>query len=366
MKRRLIFLLMGIMLLAGCQGAAEQNEGTTETEIDTRVNLPPEERENIAICFPENNEHNAKLAKELTNSLWRRGYNIILNYAEDDAKLQAEQIAELTKNDIKCLVVDPVDGGSLSFDAMHEAGIPVVNIESPVDNTDGIDLFIKYDSEKAGEIIGEHIISQKELDSANGISIEFLIGENNKQNRDFYNGLMNKLSPYLESGALVCSTGRTSLEDCTTNAKTPAEVTDDLARYLSGYYVDNKLDVLVAGSDVIASGCDAYLVMNGYMNSDFPLVTGVNGDARSVVDFEAELLSATAFKDCKAEAESCAEAVDALVLETFKASDYSNKSENGEETTPTLILEPEIVDKSNYREKLTDSGYFSDEEIYKQ
>ncbi len=365
MKRRIICLVTGLLLFTGCGSLTAVEEGTTETEIDTRANLPVEERENIAICFPKNNEHNEKLAKELTNSLWRRGYNIILNYAEGDAKLQAEQIAGLTEEDIKCLIVYPVDGSALSFEAFEEADIPVVNIEKPVENTEGIDLFIKYDSVKAGELIADRIISDKALDSATGVTIEFLMGEKNDESLDFYNGLMSRLSPYLDSGALVCRTGRTAFEDCSTNAKTPVEVTDDLARYLSGYYIDEDLDVLVTGSDLIANGCDAYFAINGHTADNFPYVTGVNGDARSVIDFSEGYLSVTAFKNCKKEAESCAEGVDDLVLDKFKASDYETKDEEGNKIVPTLVLEPEELNKDNYAAELLNNNYFSEEEIYK-
>ncbi|MCC8098433.1 MAG: substrate-binding domain-containing protein [Eubacterium sp.] len=367
MKFRLSVLLLAFALVGTACGAktetADNSEETTETEENTEP-AEPEERLNIAISLPEETQYNKKLGKELTNKLWQAGYNIILRYAEGDTDTQREQIKELLEQDVKCLIFCPVGTESPKIDSLNAEDIPVINLDVLDTETECTDLYITYDNEKTGEDIGEYIISEKNLDSAENVTIEFILGEDNPVTEDIYKGLMDKLSPYLESGALDCRSGRTDLESCTTTAKTGVAIMNDLGRYLSGYYLSNDLQVCVTGADYIANGCCGYFATNGYMLENFPLVTGVNGEASAVRDFEQGFLSMTAFKDTKEEAEACAEAVKALVNGEDVEDLATAKTLNGDFEIPTIVLEGQNVSQDEYNDIFVSSNYYSDEEIY--
>ncbi|MCD8158581.1 MAG: substrate-binding domain-containing protein [Clostridiales bacterium] len=368
MKFRLSILLLAFTLMGTACGAAADNlEKTAEAEESSEENsetAEPEERLNIAISLPEETQYNKKLGKELTNKLWQAGYNIILRYAEGDTDTQREQIKELLEQDVKCLIFCPVGNESPKIDSLNKEDIPVVNLDVLDTETECTDLYITYDNEKIGQDIGDYIISEKNLDSAENVTIEFILGENNPVTEDIYKGLMDKLSPYLESGALDCRSGRTDLESCTTTAKTGVAVMNDLGRYLSGYYLSNDLQACVTGADYIANGCCGYFATNGYMLENFPLVTGVNGETSAVRDFEQGFLAMTAFKDTKKEAETCVEAVKNLI-EGEDVKDLADaKTLNGDIEIPTIVLEGQNVLQSEYNDIFINSSYYSDEEIY--
>ncbi len=373
MKIRLTALFLALSVFAaGCGSKEESSEDTvleeeeTETEEQEEAAVPanPEERLNIAISMPGENGYTKKLARELTNKLWVAGYNIILRYAEDDPELQAEQTEELFGQDISAFIFYPATGAELDIDSFNTEDIPVINIDVLDRNTECTDFYITYDDVKIGEDIGEYIINTEELNSKKNVTIEFLFGEDNAVTRDTYKGIMNKLSFYLKNGALVCRSGRTELESCTTTAKTAAEVLNDLGRYLSGYYLNNDLQICVTGTDYIASGSSAYFLSAGYTLDAFPLVTGVNGEPSAVRDFEQGFLSATSLKDASEEAEVCVEAVNGLLSGEGIKKLTDTKTNNGLKNIPTVTLLGQTVTKEDYGEKLVDSGYYTEEEIY--
>ncbi|MCD8215370.1 MAG: substrate-binding domain-containing protein [Clostridiales bacterium] len=365
MKFKIIALALAFALFgAGCGTGVNNSESETAAEEENTIPTDPEERLNIAISMPEENEYSKKLAKEFTNKLWQKGYNIILRYGENDAETQREQIEELFEQDIKCLIFCPVTSADLEIDSLNTEGIPVINLDILNPNTECTDLYVTYDNVKIGEDIGDYIISTKNLDSAKGVTIEFLLGENTSATQDLYKGIMNKLSSYLKNGALECRSGRTELESCTTTAKTAVAVMNDLGRYLSGYYLNSDLEVCVTGADYIASGCGGYFITNGYTLDEFPTVTGVNGEASAVRDFEQGFLSMTSFKDASSEAETCAEAVNILISGGDIDSLTKTKTANGSKNVPIITLEGQTLTSENYNDILVNSEYYLTEEIY--
>ncbi|MCD8089529.1 MAG: substrate-binding domain-containing protein [Clostridiales bacterium] len=373
MKYKLTALFLTLAVFAaGCGSETETavestgryNPNSQDDEEEVFISQDPDNRPNIAICLPEENSYTKKLATELTNKLWVAGGNIILRYAENDSDIQAEQAKELFEQDIAGFVYCPVDGADLNIDSLNEKDIPVINIDVLDPYTECTDFYIAYDNVKIGEDIADYIVSTKELSVSKDVTIEFLFGENTSVTEDIYEGLMNGLSEYFDSGALVCRSGRTDLESCTTTAKTAVEVLNDLGRYLSGYYLNNDLQVCVTGSDYIASGCNAYFLSNGYTIDIFPVVTGVNGEASAVRDFEQGFLSMTSFKDASNEAEICAKAMSALVNRKSVGNIAETKTLNGDNKIPSVILNGKIVTEANYSEELVNGSYYTDKEIY--
>lgn len=381
MKHKLLFLLlvMAVLIFAftACGKKNETEDGSAETQTaeaedeaedgyddDELVDVAPEDRLNIGISLPSETQYNKKLAKELTNRLWRKGFNVILKYAENDVSTQQTQISDLLTQDIKCLIVYPAAQSGLDLTEVSSAKIPIINIDLPLYAPAPIDLYVGYDNVKAGELAADYVISLKKLSGNKDVTIEMLFGESDPISADIYTGVMNKLSQYFDNGALVCRSGRTTLEACSTTSENAVAVYNDLGRILSGYYLDCDLEILITGADYIASGAAAYFLTNGYAADSLPMITGINGEPSAAREFEQGFISMTSFKDAREEAKICTRATLSLIEGKYVSYLSDETIYNGSKDVPSVILEPKILTAENYIETLINSGYYTDEEIY--
>lgn len=75
-----------------------------------------------------------------------------------------------------------------------------------------------FGGRQIGQLIGQEIIDKEELEklqeAKESKTIEFLMGSlDDTQALFFYNGLMEKLQPYLDDGTLVCKSGQITFEE---------------------------------------------------------------------------------------------------------------------------------------------------------
>ncbi|MCD7856170.1 MAG: substrate-binding domain-containing protein [Clostridiales bacterium] len=377
MKRKFFTLLLlaaAVLIIFTACGKSGSEEGLSEEaaeekaadgyDDDELVDIADEDRLNIGVSLPSQTEYTSKLARELTNRLWRKGFNVILKYASGDQLLQQQQISELLSQDICCLILYPTEETGLDLTEVSAAEIPLINIEVPLEGASPSDIYIGFDNVKAGEQIAEYVINENQLKADRHSTIEMLFGKTDPVSEDIYTGVMNGLSKYFDDGTLVCRSGRTEFDACTTTSENAVAAYNDLNRILSGYYLDQDLDILITGADYIASGATVHFFSQGYTLDKFPIITGANGEPSAVRDFEQGFLSMTSFKDTREEAKLCTKA--AVFLTGGKEIDsFSEETiKNGEEEIPSVVLEPEAVDQINYLDELINSEYYTDSEVY--
>lgn len=87
------------------------------------------------------------------------GTCIILG-ADKEPDLQVDQFEDLISKGCDIILVDPVDSGSIrtALMAAADAGIPVVNIDSGVDDKDLVVASDSSDNYQAGQIAAEHLV----------------------------------------------------------------------------------------------------------------------------------------------------------------------------------------------------------------
>ncbi|MCD8238589.1 MAG: substrate-binding domain-containing protein [Clostridiales bacterium] len=377
MKRKFFTLLLlaaaVLIIFTACGKGSSEDELSEEAaaeeaddgyDDDELVDIADEDRLNIGVSLPSETEYTKKLAKELTNRLWRKGFNVILKYAANDQAVQQQQISELLSQDISCLILYPAAETGLDLTQVVSAEIPLINIEIPLEGSSPSDIYVGFDNVKAGELIADYVISEMELEAAQDVTIEMLFGKTDPLAEDLYTGVMNLLSEYFDDGTLVCRSGRTDFDACTTTSENAVAAYNDLNRILSGYYLDQDLDVLITGADYIASGSTVHFFSQGYTLDKFPIITGANGEPSSVRDFEKGFLSMTSFKNTREEAKICTKAA-VYLTGGEDVSDFSEeKIMNGEEEIPSVILTPKMVTQIDYLDELVNSEYYTDTEIY--
>ncbi len=112
-------------------------------------------------------------------------------------------------------------------------------------------------------------------------------------------------------------------------------------------------------------GVQSALKSAGYGTSEkpMPILTGQDANISNVKAIVAGDQSMSVFKDTRALADKVAEMVDAIVSGEEAEVNDTETYDNGVKVVPSYLLEPKFVDKTNYKELLIDSGYYTEDQI---
>lgn len=349
MKKAIALLLtVWLILLAGCTPAQEPSGSTAATGGSTLSTQP--ETTTVGICLPNQTDRRwIDDGAALTGLLTDMGFQTQLQDAQDDPWLQAEQISQLIAQDADCLVIAAVDSLLLT-EALQQAkqeNIPVVAYDRMLTQTDAVSCYVAFQYEAVGLAIAEYIITAKQLQTAQAeqrsYTIEFLMGSPEDNNALLlHTGIMGALQSYLDSGVLVCPSGRVSFEDTCIQGWS-----EQLAAERCGEFVDPEAtpNILCAASDSIAQGCALALADKG-TQEDWPLITGQDAQESALERIAQGTQAMTVYKDTGLLAEKCAQAVQSLLAGTLSA----DTCHNGMIQVPAVFCLPVTVDQNNYQE----------------
>ena len=134
---------------------------------------------------------------------------------------------------------------------------------------------------------------------------------------------------------------------------------------LSAHYTDKKVDAVLSPYDGLSIGILSSLKGVGYGTPDqpMPVVTGQDAEIPSMKSIIAGEQRSTIFKDTRELAKVAAGMVDAVVTGSKPEVNDTKTYENGVKVVPSFLLKPVLVDKSNYKEVLVDSGYYKAEQL---
>lgn len=341
--------ILAIMCLWGCDG--------TEKSVP---NQPPQEEKPavVGITFPEETGRFAEEGTYLKTQLEKLGHQVILNYAGQDAKTQHDQLNQMLSDGASCLVITAVDPVALA-DVLQQAekiGVAVISYDRRLPNCPGIDLHIGFDSYQAGQAIAKHVETQMNLATAQeeqrSHTVEFFMGAPEDDNAYLrYQGIMSVLQPYLNSGVLRCLSGRTGFEDTCTTQWSDEAARDDCRRYLDKHYEKQPLEICVAASDTLASGCAQAL--NIARVKKLPLLTGQEINLESARRIASGQQAISAVYDYDPVSKMCVEAVNA-----FLTGKQPQTNAEG-----AYLFMPEMVTGENYEKLLIESGMFTKEQL---
>jgi putative multiple sugar transport system substrate-binding protein len=131
------------------------------------------------------------------------------------------------------------------------------------------------------------------------------------------------------------------------------------------YSGGQKVDGVLSPYDGLSIGILSALKSNGYGagGQAYPIVTGQDAELASVKSIIAGEQFATIFKDTRELAKKTAEMSDAVLKGDKPEVNNTKDYENGEKIVPSFLLEPVIVYKSNYKQVVVDSGYWTEAEL---
>ena len=329
------------------------------------------EGETVGILMPtQSSERWINDGANMKAQLEEKGYNVELQYAEDDTAMQVSQLENYVGKGVDCLVIAAIDSGVLvNAEAQaKEAGIPIIAYDRLLMDTDAVSYYATFDNKGVGTVIANYIKEAKDLDAAReageSYTIEFFMGSPDDNNALFlYNGIMEVLQEYLDDGTLVCKSGRTSFEDTCILRWDQQTAQSNCENILTANYADEDLDIACTAFDGFAYGVKAALQGAGYTEENWPLITGQDAEVMATKNIINGSQTMSIYKDTRLLASKAVTMVDAVLQGSEPEINDTEQYNNGVITVPTYMCTPVAVDKDNYKELLVDGGYYTEDQI---
>lgn len=363
--------VMCISMLAGCGTDKKEDAATADTKkTESSSEGDTGSGSLVGVSMPTQslqrwNQDGENLNKFLTEM----GYEVDLQYADNEVQQQVSQIENMITKGAEVLIIAPVDGSSLSavLAEAHDAGIKVIAHDRFITDTENVDCVGTFDNNKVGALQGQYIVDALDLENAKGpFNLEIVAGSLDDDNASYFlGGAMDILQPYIDSGKLVVRSGQTTREQCATDAWQTDVAQARMDNILTAYYTSEKIDAVLCSNDSTALGAESALKSAGYGSADlpFPIITGQDCDIANVKAIIAGEQSMSVFKDTRALAQQVASMAQDFM--NGKEPEYNDTTtyNNGAKVVPAYALDPLVVTKDNYKEKLVDSGYYTEDEL---
>ncbi len=355
-----VALFMSILLVLSACGDDNASGGSGESK-DTLIGVAMPTKSSQR--WVDDGDNMVKQLEEL-------GYKTDLQYAEDDVDKQIEQIENMIVKGADALVVASIDGTALTnvLEKAADQDIKVIAYDRLIMETPNVSYYATFDNFQVGVLQATYIEEALNLKEAEGpFNIELFGGSPDDNNAYFFwDGAMSILKPYIDSGKLVVQSNQTDFEQAATmrwdgnNAKSRME--NILSKAYSG---GETVDAVLSPYDGISRGVIQALKGVGYGSGDLPLpvITGQDAEVASVKSIIAEEQTQTVFKDTRDLAAVTVDMVEAVLAGEEAEVNDTETYDNGEKVVPSYLVEPVSVDINNYKEKLIDSGYYTEDDL---
>jgi len=306
-----------------------------------------------------------KDGEALKASLKAAGYEADLRYASNTPATQISQVNEMINNDCELLIICPIDDSALSgtLAKAKKSGIPVIAYGRLLMDTDAVSGYVAFSHYAVGTIQANYIVQALNLDgTSRSCTLEITAGDPLDYNgRKFYDGAMEVLRPYISSGRLVVRSGQTEFSAVTTNAWNTQTAQARAAGILEDYYSDGTvLDAWLCVNDSTALGVTNALVNSSYGQS-WPVITGQDCDLANVRNILTGTQSMSVFQETLDLVDRAA--VMAVQILEGKEVQFNDAVSNNVKNVPAYLCNPTCVDRTNYREVLINSGYYTEEQL---
>lgn len=365
-KRKAIALAVGMGLAVGSLAAcSSERSGGSGDGGDVLV----------GIAMPTKSlERWNKDGSNLEALLQDAGYDTNLQYADNKVDQQISQIQNMINEGADILVVASIDGVALGpiLATAAEQDITIIAYDRLINETENVDYYATFDNYMVGKFQGEFIEETLGLaDGAGPFNLEPFAGSPDDNNaKFFFSGAWDVLLPYVEGGQLVVPSGKSpaSNDDWQSIGILgwgSEDAQDEMTNRLNSFYAgDEKLDVVLSPNDSLALGIAQALEGAGYTpGSDWPVLTGQDGDKANVLNIIAGRQSMTVWKDTRTLAAQVATMVQQIVDGEEVSVNDTETYDNGVKVVPTFLIPPVVVTPDNIEDTLIESGFYKAEDL---
>ena len=302
---------------------------------------------------------------DMKRKLEAKGYEVELYYGGDGTKLdvptQVRQVGTMVEAGCKVLVLTPLDGTAFK-EALADAkkkGVTVISYDRLTMGTKDIDYYVCFNSTMTGRMQGRFIVEKLGLNmGASGKTMELFQGDpTTSSTKYFYEGALQELKPYLDSGQLTVPSGKIKLEDVTTQGWSrdiAFKRMDELIEQ-QGYNPETKpLHAVLSASDNMARGTADALVRHGFTKEKFPVITGQDC-SRAVLDYLKQgLVQMSVLRNLNESVDRIVTMIDEVVQGKQVEINDTSTYNNGVMDMKTYMCTPELVTIENRRAVLVD------------
>jgi putative multiple sugar transport system substrate-binding protein len=358
------------LVLAGCAGGGAS---TTESTGGDSASTEAAAGGLIGVSMPTQSSTRWISDGENIKSLMEaEGFQVDLQYAEDDIPTQVAQLEAMLTKGAKALIIAAIDGTQLTdvLQAAADAGVPVIAYDRLIRDSENVNYYATFDNFQVGVqqatslLVGMGVYASEESTSADGANaagpwnVELFAGSPDDNNAGFFfNGAMSVLQPLIDSGVLVVKSGQTDFEQVATLRWDGAVAQKRMEDILVGTYAADSVHGVLSPYDGLSRGIIAALVDGGYTADNLPVITGQDAEVLSVQSMLAGEQYSTIFKDTR-ELAAVASGMAMAVLNGEEPEVNDTETyDNGVKVVPSYLLTPYIVTVDNYEALLIDSGY---------
>ena len=233
------------------------------------------------------------------------GYDTILTFSDNDSGRQVNDIQNMLSEGVDLLIIAAIDGEALNtvMNEAAEAEVPVISYDRLILN-DAVSYYVSFDNYTVGTLQGNFVKDALDLDNAaQTYNIEFTAGDPADNNAGyFFNGAMDVLKPYIESGVLNVVSGQTDFTSVATAQWSTDTALSRAQNILSSYYADGTvLDAWLCSNDSTALGV-AQALESDYAGDNTVIVTGQDGDIANLANIVDGKQTMTVYKNVANEA----------------------------------------------------------------
>ena len=361
MVKRLLALILALMciLLCACTQEAPPETRVTEPTVVIKETLPPESLK-VGVCLPGLDLRWKEQGQLLAAYLEDIGHTALLRYT-DQVATQKNQLQELLAIPVDCIVVSAVDAMAMTeiLEQAQKQNVPVVALDRMLVNSAAATVCVAVDRFAAGQQMAHYILKNTKPSPEAPRTIEFFMGAPEDHSAmQLYRGVMDVLKPYLESGSLVCKSGRVSFEDTCAQGDLLQMAKEHCLDYLKNTYKKTRPDILCCASDEVAEGCILALEEKAkQVGENYPIITSVGAAPETVKRIVEGKQTMSVYCDPGILAKECTKLVDMLL--SGKALPELPKESAGLGETPCLYVAGVNVDVTNFRQVVVEEGSYS-------
>ncbi len=367
-----IGLLVLTLVFAACAPAAVEEPAEAEEAVAEEVveEVVVEEPTRIGVSMSaSSSERWVREGDFLQADLEALGYEVDLQFAEDDVQVQISQLENMMTGDAKCLIINPIDNAALGtvLQTAADNGVFVVAYDRLIIDTPNVDYHVTFHNVNVGKGMVAAVAAELGWDEDNDevFNVEFFTGSPDDSNAfTAYDGMTQGLQPYLDSGKVKVLSGQTEFDQVSIlgwKQETAQKRMEDL---IAGFYSGGeKVHAAFSPSDGLSFGIESALELAGYTYGvDWPLITGQDADIFAVKNIISGRRFLSMFRDGRVESAHATAACEAL-LNGEEPEVNSTDFDNNVKVVPTFVLDATPVTIENYKEILIDGGYYTEADL---
>jgi len=236
--------------------------------------------------------------ESIQSALEADGFEVDLQYAEDDIPTQVSQLEAMLTKGAKALIIAAIDGTQLTdvLQSAADKGVPVIAYDRLIRDSANVDYYASFDNFKVGVLqatsllVGMGVYASEDSTEADGpnakgpLNVELFAGSPDDNNATFFfNGAMSVLQPLIDSKVLVVKSGQTKFEQVAILRWDGAVAQKRMEDILVGTYAKGaKVNGVLSPYDGLSRGIIAALTDGGYTAKDLPTISGQDAEVLSV------------------------------------------------------------------------------------